>query len=67
MIVEKEFDKAMFIADIKEELEYLGMSVSELSIRSKISTERLRTLFHKKYGKFKPDEIQAIEKVLGMN
>ena len=67
MIVEKQFDKDVFLADIKEEMAYLGMKVSELSANTKISTERLRTLFHRPYSSFKPEEIKAIEKVLGMD
>lgn len=38
MIVEKAFDKEAFLADIREEMAYLGMKVSELSANTKIST-----------------------------
>lgn len=66
MIVEKQFDKDAFLADIREEMAYLGMKPSELAIQSKIPQKRFICLMNNK-AKFKKEDIEAIEKVLGMN
>ena len=66
MKLKKDFDKDLFVAEIKEELKYLGMKLSELAIRSKIPQKRFICLVNNK-ATFKIDEIKAIEKVLGMN
>lgn len=61
----KDFDKDLFLAEIKEELKYLGMKLSELAIRSKIPQKRFICLVNNK-AVFKPEEIKAIEKILGL-
>ena len=66
MIVEKQFDKDAFLADIKEEMAYLGMKLSELAIRAKIPQKRFICLMNNK-AKFKKQDIEAIENVLGIN
>lgn len=66
MIIEKQFDKDAFLADIREEMAYLGMKLSELAIRAKIPKKRFTCLMNNK-AKFKKEDIEAIEKVLGIN
>ena len=66
MIVEKQFDKDAFLADIKDEMAYLGMKPSEPAILAKIPQKRFICLMNNK-AKFKKQDIEAIEKVLGMN
>lgn len=66
MIVEKPFDKDAFLADIKEEMAYLGMKLSELAIRAKIPQKRFTCLINNK-AVFKPEEIETIIKVLGLD
>lgn len=66
MTVEKQFDKDAFLDDIREEMAYLGMKLSELAIRAKIPQKRFICLMNNK-AKFKKQDIEAIENVLGMN
>lgn len=66
MVDGKVFDKDLFLADIREEIAYLGMKLSELAIQSKIPKKRFVCLINNK-AVFKPEEIKAIEKILGIN
>jgi len=66
MIVEKPFDKDAFLADIREEMKYLGIRGTELAVLAKIPQKRFICLMNNK-AKFKKQDIEAIENVLGMN
>ena len=60
------FDQKDFCQRVNEELEYLGMDKLHLAKCVYIPEVRLTWGLRNKL-KFKPDEIKAIEKVLGMN
>jgi hypothetical protein len=66
----EDFDIKDFSLRVKEELEYLGMEISHLANCIYVPEHKL--FWKLSYGakgkvKFKPEEIKAIEKVLGMN
>lgn len=62
----EKFNQQEFSSRVKEELEYLGMEKQELSQRTWIPEHRIK-LGLRNRARFKPDEVKAIEKVLGMD
>ena len=65
-MLEKEFNRDVFLADMREEMKYLGIRGNELAILAKIPQKRFTCLINNK-AKFKKQDIESIEKVLGMN
>lgn len=60
------FDQKDFSQRVNEELAYLGMEKIFLAKCVYVSEDRIKWGLRCKL-KFKPDEVKAIEKVLGMN
>ena len=66
LVMIESFDQKDFAQRVNEELNYLGMEKQHLANCIYISEVRLTWGLRCKL-KFKPDEVRAIEKVLGMN
>ena len=59
-------DKASFLAEIRQEMKYIGMKGNELSSKAKIPKTRFVCLMNNKAA-FKDDEIENIKNILGLN
>jgi hypothetical protein len=68
MILDSEigFDNKQFAKDIKEEIDYLGLSKVELGLAVKIGTDRLTSVLRGEM-QFRAHEIENIKKFLHMD